>query len=92
MLIMEKNVFKTGNGVKINFTGAVAKQNIVTMVENCSTGACECMSDETKAKITNMQVEGQDGNVELNLDGDVSIEEIQSALAKSQVLKEQESN
>ena len=87
---MEKNVFKTGSGVKINFTGGVQKQNIVTMVENCSTGACECMSDETKAKITNMQVEGKDGDVELNLDGDVSVEEIQAALAKSKVLKEQE--
>ncbi len=48
------------------------------------------MSDETKAKITNMQVEGQDGDVELQLDGDLSIEEIQAALAKSKVLKEQE--
>ena len=89
---MEKKVFKTGSGVKIYFTGAVAKQIFVTMVENCSTGACECMSDETKSKITNMQVEGQDGNVELQLDGDVSIQEIQDALAKSKVLKEQESD
>jgi hypothetical protein len=39
-----------------------------------------------------MQVEGQDGNVELQLDGDVSIQEIQDALAKSKVLKEQESD
>lgn len=89
---MEKNVFKTGSGVKINFTGGVVKQNIVTMVQNCSTGACECMSDETKAKITNMQVEGKDGDVALSLDGDVSVQEIQDALAKSKVLKEQETN
>lgn len=87
---MEKNVFKTGNGVKINFTGGVQKQNIVTMVQNCSTGACECMSDETKAKVTNMEVQGKDGDVELSLDGDVSVEEIQAALAKSKVLEEQE--
>ncbi|MEA1982054.1 MAG: hypothetical protein U9N39_00805 [Campylobacterota bacterium] len=86
---MEKNVFKTGDGVKINFTGEVQKQNIVTMVQNCSTGACECMSDETKQKITNMDVQGQDGDVELSLAGDVSVEEIQAALAKSKVLKEQ---
>lgn len=83
---MNKNVFKTNDGVKISFTGAVAKQNIVQMVENCATGSCECMSDETKKKITNMEVSGKDGNVALNLCGDISKEEIESALAKSEVL------
>ena len=85
---MEKKVFKTDAGVKINFTGAVVKQNIVTMVENCSTGACECMSDDTKAKIKDMKVSGEDGDVALNLEGDVSIEEIQAALAKSKVIND----
>jgi len=83
---MKKNVFKTNEGVKINFTGVVQKQQIVKMVENCATGQCECMSDATKKKISNMQVEGKDGNVELKLDGDVSKEEIEKALAKSKVL------
>lgn len=82
---MENKVYKTGNGVKINFLGAVEKQNIVTMVENCSTGQCECMSDDTKAKIKDMKVSGVDGDVELDLDGDVSVEEIQEALKKSKV-------
>ena len=85
---MKKDLFKTESGVKINFTGGVVKQNIVSMVENCSKGACECMSDKTKAKITDMQVDGQDGNVELQLKGDISIEEIQASLEKSQVLKD----
>ncbi len=84
---MNKNVFKTNNGVKINFTGVVQKQQIVKMVENCATGQCECMSDATKKKISNMQVEGKDGNVELQLTGDVAKEEIEKALAKSKVLK-----
>ncbi len=83
---MNKNVFKTDNGVKINFTGVVQKQQIVKMVENCATGQCECMSDATKKKISNMQVEGKDGDVELKLDGDISKEEIEKALAKSKVL------
>jgi len=83
---MNKNVFKMTDGVKINFTGVVAKQQIVKMVENCATGACECMSDTTKKKITNMQVEGKDGDVSLNLSGDISKEEIEKALAKSKVL------
>jgi len=85
---MERKVFKTGSGVKINFTGGVVKQNIVTMVENCSTGQCECMSDDTKAKIKDMKVSGSDGDVALDLEGDVSIEEIQSALAKSKVIND----
>ena len=83
---MKKNVFKTGDGVKIAFTGSVEKQNIVTMVENCATGSCDCMSDETKAKITNMEVSGVDGNVALNLSGDLSQEEIETALEKSKVI------
>ena len=83
---MNKQVFKTQSGVKISFSGNVQKQNIVTMVENCSTGQCECMSDETKAKITDMKVLGSDGDVELSLAGDVSIEEIKSALSKSKVI------
>ena len=83
-----KNVFKTGKGVKISFTGAVEKQSILKMVENCATGSCECMTDETKEKITNMQVTGSDGEVNLDLTGDVSKEEIESALARSKVIND----
>ena len=83
---MNKNVFKTGKGVKISFTGAVEKQNIVKMMENCATGSCECMTDETKEKITNMEVSGKDGEVNLNLTGEVSKEEIEAALARSKVI------
>jgi len=83
---MNKNVFKTDNGVKISFTGTVEKQNIIKMVENCSTGQCECMSDATKKKITNMEVSGKDGDVALDLSGEISKEEIEAALAKSKVL------
>lgn len=85
---MDKNVSQTNQGIKINFTGAVEKQNIVKMVENCATGQCECMSDETKKKITNMEVRGKDGDVALDLSGDVSKKEIEAALAKSKVLND----
>jgi NAD(P)H-nitrite reductase large subunit len=85
---MNKHVFKTDQGVKISFTGAVEKQNIVKMVENCATGQCECMSDETKAKIKNMEVSGKDGDVALELSGEVSKEEIEAALAKSKVIND----
>lgn len=85
---MNKNVFKTGEGVKISFTGEVQKQSIIKMVENCATGSCECMTDETKAKISNMEVTGKDGEVSLNLRGDVSKEEIEAALARSKVIND----
>ncbi len=83
---MKKDVFKTNEGVKISFSGAVQKQNIVTMVENCKTGSCGCMTDETKKKISNMEVTGTDGEVELKLSGEVSKEEIEAALARSKVV------
>ena len=83
---MKKNVNTTSSGVKISFSGEVKKQNIVTMVENCATGKCECMSDDTKKKIQNMQVTGEDGSVELDLTGDIKKQEIEEALAKSKVL------
>ncbi len=83
---MNKNVFKTGKGVKISFTGEVEKQNIVKMVENCKTGSCECMTNETKKKISNMEVSGKDGDVELDLSGEVTKEEIEAALARSKVI------
>ena len=85
---MKKNVFKTGEGIKISFTGEVKKQNILKMVENCATGSCECMTNETKEKITNMQVSGLDGKVNLELTGNVSKEEIEAALARSKVINE----
>ncbi len=83
---MKKDVTKTQSGVKINFAGVVQKQQIVKMVENCATGQCECMSDETKKKISDMKVDGRDGEVTLELTGDVAKEEIEAALKKSKVL------
>jgi len=85
---MNKDVFKTNEGVKISFTGEVEKQNIIKMVESCSTGQCECITDATKKKITNMEVSGKDGDVSLDLSGDVSKEEIEAALARSKVVND----
>ena len=84
--MIEKKVTKLSNGVKINFTGVVQKQNIIKMVENCATGACECMSDATKAKVKDMKVTGKDGDVKLELSGDIDTKEIEAALAKSKVI------
>ena len=83
---MKKNVETTKSGVSIKFQGVVQKQNIVKMVENCSTGKCDCMSESTKAKIKGMDVKGEDGNVSLNLDGEVTKQEIEAALKKSKLV------
>ena len=87
--MIKKEVTKVTSGVKISFTGVVEKQNIIKMVENCATGQCECMSDETKAKVKDMKVTGKDGDVKLELSGDVSKEEIEAALAKSKVINKE---
>lgn len=85
---MKRDVFKIDSGVKINFTQGSNKQNIVTMVENCSTGKCECMSEETKRKIDTIHVTGEDGNVDINISGTISKDEIEQALAKSKVINQ----
>lgn len=58
------------SSVTINFIGKVAKNNVVSMIERCQTGGCDCMDSQTKAKITQMRVEGKDGDVRLVLEGD----------------------
>ena len=83
---MDRQVTQTDQGVTIRFTGEVKKTTIVQMVQNCATGQCECMNEATKAKIADMQVDGNDGDVELRLSGDVAKEEIEAALAKSKVI------
>lgn len=83
---MHRNVQKIDNGINITFTGTVQKQKIINMVENCNTGNCDCMSNATKTKITNMQVSGSDGEVNLALSGDLTTQEIEEALAKSKVI------
>ena len=83
---IKKDVNRTSIGVNISFSGEIKKQNIEQMVQNCSTGACECMSDTTKKKIENMEVNGKDGDVELSLTGDITKEEIEEALAKSTII------
>ncbi len=85
---IKKDVSKTNSGVNIKFSGAVKKESVVKMVQNCKTGTCECMSDDTKKKIKDMQVSGEDGEVLLELSGEVEKSEIEAALAKSKVLQD----
>ncbi len=75
------------DGVKITFSGAVAKKNVIEMVQRCQSGKCDCMSDESKKKIQGMEVAGKDGDVELNIKGDLDIKEIEEAVSKSPLIK-----
>ncbi len=75
------------NGVKITFSGAIQKQNVVEMVERCQTGKCDCMSDESKEKIQGMEITGKDGDVELSIKGDLNVNEIREAVSKSSLIK-----
>ena len=84
--MIKRDVSKTASGVKIGFSGFVKKEEIEKMVQNCATGQCECMSDETKKKITQMKVSGADGDVKLDLSGEVSKDEIEQALKKSKII------
>ncbi len=84
--MIKKEVKKTQAGVSIDFSGAIAKDTVFTMVQNCATGKCECMSDETKKKVEDMVVSGEDGAVTLELKGKVSEEEIKEALSRSKVV------
>jgi len=81
------NVTALNNGVKITFSGAVQKQNVVEMVERCQTGKCDCMDDESKQKIEGMEISGVDGDVELSIKGDLNVEDIREAVSKSPLIK-----
>jgi len=84
--MIKRDVQTTNKGVGINFSTGIKKNNIVSMVENCSTGKCDCMSDDTKRKINKIEVLGEDDNVYLDLSGTISKEEIEEALKKSTML------
>lgn len=81
-----KEVTKIDNGVKISFKGQIQKDTIFSMVQNCQQGNCECMSPEMKAKIEDMSISGDDGDVELKLVGDITTKEVKEALSKSKVV------
>jgi hypothetical protein len=85
---MDKKIDAINDGVKIRFFGEVKKEKIVTMVQNCQNGGCQCMSDATKQKIRDIQIDGEDGDVSLTLSGEIAKEEIEAALAKSKIIND----
>ena len=81
-------VTKQISGIKVAFSGDVEKQNVVSMVQRCQGGQCDCMSDESKKKIQGLEVNGEDGSVELTISGDLEVAEIEAALKNSPLLND----
>lgn len=81
------NVSNTNNGVIVSFSDNVKKANIIKIVDNCNSGGCSCMPENVKNKIKNIEVTGIDNNVNLEINGDINKEDIESALKKSTMLK-----
>ncbi|MCX7759860.1 MAG: hypothetical protein N2Z81_01625 [Hydrogenothermaceae bacterium] len=79
-------VKKTDEGVLIELIDSeVSKEKLEEMITNCQTGRCECMTEETKKKITFIELRLIDGKPAIQIKGDVSKEEIESAMSKSKV-------
>jgi hypothetical protein len=81
-------VTKNLSGIRVAFSGDIEKQNVVSMVQRCQGGQCDCMSSEAKKKIEGLEVSGEDGDVALTISGDLDVEEIKAALKKSPLLKD----
>jgi len=76
-------VQKTEGGVAVHIDRSVEVEKVSAMVENCQTGQCDCMSDQTKAKVTGMAVRQGENGTEIHIAGDLTPEEIAEAMARS---------
>ncbi len=77
-------VKSTEEGVIIEvFDATVDTEKVKEVVENCQTGKCDCMSEETKAKVTFMDFKVENGKPVIEIKGAVSEEEIKKAINRS---------
>ena len=84
---MNKKITSSKNGVNVFFSGDdVKKTNIISMIDNCQNNQCDCMDNDIKKNIRDMQITGKDGEVNLHILGDIKQEDIENALEKSKVI------
>ena len=77
-------VKSTEEGVIIEVVDETVDANKVKeVVENCQTGKCDCMSEETKAKVTFMDFRVENGKPVIEIKGEISEEEIKEAVSRS---------
>jgi len=84
---MDKKIISSKDGVKVFFSGDdVKKSSIINMVDNCQQNKCDCMSDDMKSNIKDMRITGVDGDVSLEIVGDIKIDDISKAMEKSKMI------
>lgn len=77
-------VERTEDGVVVRVVEeGVMKEKIEEIVNNCKTGQCSCISEETKRKVSSIDVKILGGKPAIEIRGDVSKEEIEEAVLKS---------
>lgn len=77
---------ETEKGVVIEVVDENVDTNkIGEVVERCKTGKCECMSEELKKKVSFMDFRIQDGKPIIEINGEITKEDIKSAMEKSDV-------
>ena len=64
-------------GVEVVLSGDVTVKQTLQMVEECSTGSCSCCTPTFMEQITNIDVAGQDGEVRIQVEGNVKLEELE---------------
>ena len=78
-------VKKTADGVLIEITSRKDSdlKAVQGMVENCATGACDCMKPETKEKVEGMEFKTVEGKSGIYIKGNLSVEEIHETMDRS---------
>ncbi len=68
---MKKHFTQSQQGVEVRLEGEVSKASLEKMAQECNSGACSCACDTTlKEQVRRVEVEGEDGNVTLMIQGD----------------------
>ncbi|WP_457625310.1 hypothetical protein [Persephonella sp.] len=77
-------VKKTEDGIIIEVIDeTVETEKIKEIIENCRTGKCDCIPEETKHKVTFMDFKTENGKAAIEIKGDLTEEEIKEAMSKS---------
>lgn len=80
-------VKKTDSGVEVRVQGEVEKEKIDSMIESCSTGEHACCGPDFFEKVNSLEVAGQDGDVSIHVNGDVTEEMIKENLSNCDCYK-----
>ncbi len=78
---------KTDAGVEVRVQGDVRKEKIDEMISGCATGSHSCCGPDFFARVSGIDVGGQDGDVSIHVKGEVTEEMIQQNLANCDCYK-----